>query len=74
MKLIGSTKSKTTKYWNGETLPFLVISEVLLVQSNIVNHHYQQDSRTFYTFIPSKLLDQILDILPKTFIVFSSKF
>ena len=70
MKLIGSTKSKTTKFWNGKTLPCSVISEVVLVQCNIVNNHYQQHSRALFTFIPSKSLDQILDTLPKTFIVF----
>ena len=45
MKLLGSTKSKITKYENGENVPNLEITEVILVHCNIVNNDYQQDSR-----------------------------
>ena len=58
MKLIGSTKSKITKNENGENVPHLEITEVVLRISmshrNIVNNNYQQDSRVLYTFIPNK--------------------
>ena len=50
MKLLGSTKSKITKDENGENLPHLEITEVILVHCNIVNNDYQQDSRVLYTF------------------------
>ena len=50
MKLLGSTKNKTTKDKNGENLPHLEITEVVLVHFNIVNNEYQQDSRPLYTF------------------------
>ena len=77
MKLLGSTKSKITKDENGENVPHLEITEVVLVFCNIVNNDYQQDSRVLYTFILNKLFDQILDISPKNFIfskTFNSEF
>ena len=43
MKLLGSTKNKITKDKNGENLPHLEITEVILVHFNIVNNDYQQD-------------------------------
>ena len=51
MKLLGSTKSKITKDENGENVPHLEITEVVLVHCNIVNNDYQQDSRVLYTFV-----------------------
>ena len=51
MKLLGSTKSKITKDENGENVPHLELTEVVLVHCNIVNNDYQQDSRVLYTFI-----------------------
>ena len=62
MKFLGSTKSKMIKDKNGENLPHLEINEVALVHCNIVNHHYQQDSRALYTFVPYKSFGQLLDI------------
>ena len=46
MKLLGSTK-KTTK--DGENVPHLEITEVILVHCDIVNNDYQQDSRELNT-------------------------
>ena len=43
MKVLGSTKSKTTKNENGENVPNLEITEVVLVYCNIVNSNYQQN-------------------------------
>ena len=40
----------------------------MLVHCNIVNNHYQQDSRVFYTFLPNESSGQLLDISPKKFI------
>ena len=45
MKLLGSTKDKITKDKNGENVPHLEITEVVLVHCNMVNNDYQQDSR-----------------------------
>ena len=65
MKLLGSTKNKITKDENGENVPHLEITEVVLVHCNIVNNSYQQNSRVLYTFISNKLFGQLLDISPK---------
>ena len=46
MKLFGSTKSKVTKDKNGENLPHLEITKVVLVHYNIANYDYQQDSES----------------------------
>ena len=52
MELLGSTENKITKDKNGENVPHLDITEVVLVHCNIVNNYYQQDSRVLYTFVP----------------------
>ena len=54
MKLHGSTKSKIRKEKNGENVPHLEITEVVLVHCNVINNDYQQDSRVLYTFVPNK--------------------
>ena len=77
MKLFGRNKSKITKDKNGENVPHLEITEVVLIHCNIVNNDCLQDSRVMYTFIPNKSFDQLLDISPKNFIflkTFKSEF
>ena len=77
MKLLGSTKNKIAKEENGENVPHLEITEVVLVHCNIVNNIYQQDSRVLHTFLPNKSFGQLLDISPKDIIVlktFDSEF
>ena len=64
MKLLGSTENKITKDKNGENLPHLEITEVVLVHCNMVNNDYQQDSRVLYTFFPNKSFGSLLDISP----------
>ena len=67
MKLLGSAENKITKDKNGENVPHLEITEVVLVYCNIVNNDYQQDSRVLHTF--GSLLDISLGnhIFLKTF-------
>ena len=50
MKLLGSTKNKITNDENGENMPHLEITEVVLVHCNFVNNDYQQDSRVLHTY------------------------
>ena len=50
MKLLGSTENKITKDKNGENVPHLEITEVVLVHCNIANNDYQQDSRVLHVF------------------------
>ena len=49
MKLLGITKRKINKDKNGENIPHLEITEVVLIHCNIVNNDYHQDSRVLYT-------------------------
>ena len=72
MKLLGSSKSKITEDENGENVPYLEISEVVLIHCNVVNNTYQQNS-VLYTFAPNKSFGQLLDISSKNFI-FSKTF
>ena len=58
MKLFGSTKSMITEDENGENVPHLEITEVVLVNCNIVNNNYQHNSRDLYTFVPNRLFGQ----------------
>ena len=77
MKLLGSTENKITKDKNGENVPHLEITEVVLVHCNIVNNDYQQDSRVLYTFVPNKPFGNLLEITPTNFIslkTFNSEF
>ena len=65
MKLLGSNKSRITKDKNGENVPSLEITEVVLVHCDIVKNDYQQDSRILYTFIPNTSFVQLLVFLLK---------
>ena len=65
MKLLGNPKSKINKDKNGENVPHLEITEVLLIYCNITNNDYQQGLRDLYIFVPNKLFGQLLDILLK---------
>ena len=69
MKLLGSTKSKITKYKNGENVSYLESTELVLIHCNVVNNSYLQNSRVLYTFVPNKSFGQLLDISPKNFIL-----
>ena len=69
MKLVGSTENKITKDKNGENVPHLEITEVVLVHCDIVNNDYQQDSRVLYTIVPNKPFDSLLEISPTNHIL-----
>ena len=47
MKLLESTKNIINKDENGENVPHLENTEVILVLGNITNNDYQQDSNTY---------------------------
>ena len=64
MKLLESTKSKISKDKNGENVPHIETTEVVLVHCNMVNNDYQQYSRVLYTFVPNKPFGSLLDISP----------
>ena len=72
MKLLGSTENKITKDKNGENVPHLEITEVVLVHCNIVNNDYQQDSRVLYTFVRNNPFGGLLKISPTNHIFLKS--
>ena len=77
MKLFGSSENKITKDKNGENVPHLEITDILLVHCNIVNDDYQQDSRALLTFLSNRPFRSLLEISPKNHIflrTFNSEF
>ena len=64
MKLLGSTESKITRDKNGEHIPPLEITKVVLVHCKMIKNYYQQDSITFYTFVPYKSFGTLFEISP----------
>ena len=60
MKLLGNTKNKIVEDKNGEIVPHLGITEVVLVHCNIVNNDYPQDSRVLCKFVPNKPFGSLL--------------
>ena len=46
MKLPESTKSKIKQQENGENLPYLEITEIVLILWNVVNNSYQKKFRS----------------------------
>ena len=68
MKLFVSTENKIAIDKNGENVPYLQITEVVLVHCNIVNNDYQVDSRALFTFVPNKSFGILLVISPSNHI------
>ena len=64
MKLFGNTENKINKDKNGENVPHLEITEVVLVHFNFVNNDYQQDSRVLCTFALNKIFRSLLETYP----------
>ena len=62
MKLLGSTENKITKDKNCENVQHLKVTEVILIDCNVVNNDYQQDSRVSYTFVSNKPNGSLLEI------------
>ena len=60
MKLLGSTENKIAKDKNGENVPHLKITKIVLVHCNIANSYYQQNSRVLYTFVANKTFGSLL--------------
>ena len=72
MKLLGSTTDKITKDKDGENVPHLEITEVALINCDIVKNKYQRNSRVLTTFVPNEPSGQLLDISPKKIYIFKN--
>ena len=68
MKLFGSTKKLIDKTKNGENVPSLEITEIVLVQCNLVDNQYQQKSEVLYTFTPNKSCAYLLNVEPSNLV------
>ena len=68
MKLIGNIINNINRDENDKNVPYLEVTEVVLVHWNIVNNDYQQDSRVLYTVLSNKSFGQLVDISLKNFI------
>ena len=55
MKLLWSSTNRINKDRNDKNIPYLEITEVLLVPCNIVKNDYQQDSTVLNIFSLNKL-------------------
>ena len=66
-KLLGNFKKQITEDGNGKNVPYLEITEVVLIHSNSVNNDYQRDLIVLYIFTPNKWFFQLLDISAKKF-------
>ena len=76
MKLHGYTESKIKDKY-GENVPYLEITEVVLIPFNLLNNSYQQNSRVLHIFVPNKSFGQLLDISSRNFVflkMFDSEF
>ena len=51
----GNNNNNNNNNKNGENVPHLEITEVVLVYCNIVDNDYQQDSRVLCTFVSNKI-------------------
>ena len=55
MKLLRSANNEITKDKNGENVPYLEITEVVLVHCNIISNDYQHDLRVLWVIISEKV-------------------
>ena len=77
MELWTLSKIKINKDENGENVPSLEITLLVLIRCIIVNNNFQQDSRALFAFASNKSFGQLSDISPKSFIfltTFNSEF
>ena len=62
-KLLGSSKSKITKDKNGENVPHLEVTEVVI---------HKIISKSLYTFVPNNSFGHLLDTSPTNFHIFKN--
>ena len=73
MKLFGSTKKLIDKRKYGEKVPSLEVVEVVLVQCNLADNQYQQNSKVLYSFTPNKFYAYLINVEPSN-LVFSKTY
>ena len=73
MKLSGSTEKDVDQDKDREDVPKLESVKVVLVHCNLVNNNYQQASKVLFTFVPNKQFGQLINILPHSLTMLSTK-
>ena len=68
MKLFGSTKQVIDKTKKVENVPILEVVQVVLVQCNLVDNHYQQKSEVLHAFTPNKSYAYLLNVGPSNLV------
>ena len=53
---------------NGQSVPHLEITKVILVHCNIFDNDYRQNPEVLYTFVPNKLFDNLYELSSPNFI------
>ena len=66
--MLGTSQKVITGEINGDLVPQMETTDVVLVHCNLVNNEYQQDSRVLYSFVPDKSFGQLLSVTPADFI------
>ena len=64
MKSFGSIKKLIKKTKNGKNVRSLEVVEEVLVQCNLVDNQYQQNSEVLYTFMPNKSYTYLINVEP----------
>ena len=71
-KLLRSTVNKITKDKISENRPYLDIIEVEIVNCNIANNDYKQDSRVLHTLVPNTNKYQQISYFQDIYLEFSN--
>ena len=69
MKLFGSTIKLIDKIKDEENVPSLEVIEVVLVQCNLVDNRYQQQSEVLYIFTPNKSYAYLLNVKRRNLLI-----
>ena len=68
MKLFLNKKILLGKVKIGENISSLEVAEVVLVQRNLVDNQYQQNSKVLCTFTPNKFYTYLLNVEPSNIV------
>ena len=68
MKLFGSTKKLIDKTKNRENVASLEVTQVVLVQCNLVDSQYQQNYEVLHTFTHNESYAYLLNVEPSNLV------
>ena len=72
MKLFSSRKKLINKTKNGEKVPGLEVVKVVLVQCNLVDYQFQQNSEVLYPFMPNRSYGYLLNVEASNLVLLKS--